>query len=296
MARLCFNDIGKPYHKAGSAKKMEVFIETSTWMAAPAPAERPLFGIGDVHGREDLLCALLAEIEQTVARDGLADALVVGLGDYIDRGPASVAVLQRVLDQAKGSGTEFVALPGNHEQFLATLLSGNGDTGHVSEWFDTGGAAVARELGLKPDDIVVDHKPFLAALRVALGQDRIAQFLSMPNHVRCGRYLFVHGGIHPDIGLRMLERNWHVLPRNWDDEDLDPLWVRGPFLTFEGTHEGGVIVVHGHTPHDEIELTANRINTDTRAWHSGRLTAVQIVGEELRFIVAVGQPRVAGGL
>ena len=68
------------------------------------------------------------------------------------------------------------------------------------------------------------------------------------------------------------------------DEDRDPLWVRGPFLTYDGEHDDGIIVVHGHTPRSEAELLGNRIGIDTGAYFSGRLTCVQLMGERLRLI------------
>jgi len=40
----------------------------------------------------------------------------------------------------------------------------------------------------------------------------------------------------------MLNRDWRKLPSSWAEEDEDPVWVRGPFLTYEGEHEGGVVV------------------------------------------------------
>ena len=68
------------------------------------------------------------------------------------------------------------------------------------------------------------------------------------------------------------------------DEDRDPLWVRGPFLTYDGEHDDGIIVVHGHTPRSEAELLGNRIGIDTGAYFSGRLTCVQLQGERMRLI------------
>ncbi len=118
--------------------------------------------------------------------------------------------------------------------------------------------------------------------------ERLERFFAMQNHVRLGQYLFVHAGIHPDLGLAMLKRDWSKRPSRWVEEDEDPLWIRGPFLTYEGAHEEGVVVIHGHTPRPDVELRANRINIDTRAYDTGRLTAVQLQGSKLRFIQSVG--------
>lgn len=275
---------------------MDITIQTTPWFDAPALAERPCFAIGDVHGRDDLFASLLAEIERVISSDQLENAIVIGLGDYIDRGPAGIAALKRALD-AKSEKYEFRALPGNHEQFLAAvLLPGSNLEAEIFRWFRNGGRRIAQELGFAESQEVFTHlDDFLERLRSALGPDRIQQFLDLTNHFRIGQYLFVHAGIHPDIGMSMLEKPWHDMPNNWDEEDLDPLWIRGPFLVYEGDHEGGAIVVHGHMPRDEVELMSNRINVDTRAYHSGRLTAVQLIDRKLRFISANGMPYVVGG-
>jgi serine/threonine protein phosphatase 1 len=51
---------------------------------------------------------------------------------------------------------------------------------------------------------------------------------------------------------------------------------------------GGVIVVHSHTPRDEPELCSNRINLDTAAYLTGRLTALQLAGYKMRIIQTSG--------
>lgn len=275
---------------------MDVTIQTTEWLDAPVLAERPCFAIGDVHGRDDLFAVLLAEIDRVIASDQLENAVVIGLGDYIDRGPAGIAALKRALD-AKSEKYEFRTLPGNHEQFLAAvLMQRTYVVAEIYRWFRNGGGSIAQELGFaEPEEVFSRRDDFLVRLQSALGPDRIRHFLELPNHLRLGQYLFVHAGIHPRIGMSMLEKPWHDVPNTWEEEDLDPLWVRGPFLCHEGKHEGGVIVVHGHTPRDEVELMSNRINVDTRAYHSGRLTAVHLLDRKLRFISAHGMPYVAGG-
>jgi diadenosine tetraphosphatase ApaH/serine/threonine PP2A family protein phosphatase len=268
-----------------------VSIEIGDWLPAPATAIRPMFAVGDVHGRDDLFAPLVEAIEGLILQDGMDDALLVTLGDYIDRGPENIKALNRALDGRENKIVSWIALPGNHEQYLCNFLHSEGARRvEVTDiWFDNGGTWVARELGFDPASI--DAGAFSRAIERAIGDERMQRFRTLQNHVRVGDYLFVHAGIHPDIGLAMLDRDWQKLPGSWAEEDEDPLWVRGPFLTYDGKHEGGVIVVHGHTPRPEVELRANRINVDTRAYDLGRLTAVQLDGSRLRFIQAVGSRR-----
>lgn len=264
---------------------MSIAARVSDWQTAPATASRPVFAIGDVHGRADLFEPLISAILGVVDKEGLDNVLLVTLGDYVDRGPAGLAVLKRVLDGIKHPKVESVCLPGNHEQFLRHFLESKGleRSEILWSWLDNGADAIAHELGL-PEAKASDPDAFVAALASDLGIERIEKLFKLSNHYRLGQYLFVHGGIHPQFGLAALKRDWRRLPKSGLDEDRDPLWVRGPFLTYDGEHDEGIIVVHGHTPRNDAELLGNRIGIDTGAYFSGRLTCVQLLGDRLRFL------------
>ena len=79
-----------------------------------------LYAIGDVHGRADLLERLFGLIDADLARWPAERTLHVMLGDYIDRGPASRAVIDGIL--ARAAQYELVALKGNHDAFLLQAL------------------------------------------------------------------------------------------------------------------------------------------------------------------------------
>ncbi|HET6160245.1 MAG TPA: metallophosphoesterase [Dongiaceae bacterium] len=266
---------------------MSISTSIGDWQTAPATATRPVFAIGDVHGRADLFEPLIAAILRVVDEDKLDSVLLVTLGDYVDRGPASLAVLKRVLDGIKHPKVEAICLPGNHEQFLRHFLESKAAErlDIFWSWLDNGADAIARELGLTGEK-AEDPDAFMTALASDLGMARIERLFKLDNHYRLGQYVFVHGGLHPQFGLVALKRDWRRLPKSGLEEDRDPLWVRGPFLTYDGEHDEGVIVVHGHTPRDQAELHGNRIGIDTGAYFSGRLTCVQLVQDRMRLIQA----------
>jgi len=266
---------------------MSIAARIGDWQTAPATASRPAFAIGDVHGRADLFEPLISAILRIVDEEGLDNVLLVTLGDYVDRGPAGLAVLKRVLDGIRHPKVEAVCLPGNHEQFLRHFLESKGAerSDVLWNWIENGAGAIVRELGLS-EAKAADPDAFVAALASDLGIERIERLFKLSNHYRLGQYLFVHGGLHPQFGLAALKRDWRRLPKSGLDEDRDPLWVRGPFLTYDGEHDEGVIVVHGHTPRSEAELLGNRIGIDTGAYFSGRLTCVQLLQDRLRLIQA----------
>ncbi len=74
-----------------------------------------LIAIGDIHGHLDKLNRLLVQVDVTTE-----DQLVF-LGDYIDRGPDSCGVIDRLLELQE-EFPQTVFLRGNHEQMLLDAL------------------------------------------------------------------------------------------------------------------------------------------------------------------------------
>ena len=81
-----------------------------------------------------------------------------------------------------------------------------------------------------------------------------------------GSYFFVHSGVRPGVPLDQKR-----------EEDM--LWIRDNFL--RSRDDFGKVVVHGHTPVQEPEVLFNRINIDTGAYATGRLTCVRLLGEQV---------------
>ena len=79
----------------------------------------------------------------------------------------------------------------------------------------------------------------------------------------CGGYFFAHAGVRPGVALS-------------EQSDADLLWIRDEFLLHE--EDFGKMVVHGHTPVHELEFRSNRINIDTGAYVTGRLSCLILEG------------------
>ena len=92
-----------------------------------------VYAIGDIHGRLDLLERAIAAVERDVEQYGSA-ALTVTLGDYIDRGPDSRGVIERL--STNPFQIPYVALKGNHETLLETFLA---DPEFGLQWCQLGG-------------------------------------------------------------------------------------------------------------------------------------------------------------
>jgi len=224
-----------------------------------------IFAIGDIHGRLDLLERAIAAIGRDVAAHGPA-ALTVTIGDYIDRGPQSRGVIDRLSDNP--FPTSYVALRGNHEDYLVRFL---GDPGIGPHWFTQGGQETLRSYGVQiAGPLAANLTRACNQLKAALPASHLAFLNGLNFSVSRGRYFFCHAGVRPGVPLSR-------------QSEHDLTWIRGEFL--ESTVDFGKIVVHGHTPVPEPEVRPNRIDIDTGAFATGRLTcAVLSETEPPRFL------------
>jgi serine/threonine protein phosphatase 1 len=198
------------------------------------------YAIGDIHGCLDKLRGLLLRCEKHA--DGRPLAFVF-VGDYIDRGPQSCAVIDCLIDLQARYGGRVVTLMGNHEAMALAAIDGSGP---VRLWLAQGGLATLESYGVaEPRELPRAHVDWLRAL---------------PRSYDDGRRFFVHAGVDPGAALMA-------------QDDFDLLWIREPFLSHRGDY--GRLVVHGHTPlADGIpDLRDNRLNLDTGAVFGGPLTA-----------------------
>jgi serine/threonine protein phosphatase 1 len=224
-----------------------------------------VYAIGDIHGRLDLLERAIAAIHRDVETLG-EGALTVTLGDYIDRGPASRGVIEVLA--ANPFPTPYVALKGNHEALLQGFLT---DPAIGDHWRRLGGLETLHSYGVPVGDLMIGKNFAEAALRLrdAMPSAHIEFLRSLKMSLDHGKYFFCHAGVRPGIALA-----------KQSDEDL--LWIRDLFLN--STLDFGKIVVHGHTPAAAPEVRPNRINIDTGAFATGRLTCIVLDDEGHRFL------------
>lgn len=226
------------------------------------PADQPLiYAIGDVHGCHDALLTLEARILADAANHPGEQPLIIYLGDYVDRGPASRTVIEHLATERHGDGIERIALCGNHDD---TFLKFIDDPLQHQRWLKVGGDATLRSYGLEPSGYLA-RTDGLHALARDLGArvpaHHIAFLQNLPIAARSGDRLFVHAGIVPGMPL-------------WQQEDYDMMWIREPFLS-EGPNLP-VTVIHGHTAGPEPVFGKNRICIDTTCYATGLLTALKV--------------------
>lgn len=233
---------------------------TSREPALP-PGER-VYAIGDVHGRLDLLDALLESIRVDDGARGEAQTRLVFVGDLIDRGPDSAGVVRRVMEARDWAAT--TALMGNHELAMTEALGGDRDM--LRLWLAQGGDEALASWGVDHAVLAAGAEPeIVAAASAAVPAAERAWIATRPLSLARGDYLFVHAGIRPGVALDRQSRR-------------DMLWIRDTFLLSTARH--GAVVVHGHSVSEGVDDRANRIGIDTGAYATGRLTALGLDGAE----------------
>jgi len=244
-----------------------VFGAEKGTLTPAVPENMRVYAVGDIHGRLDLLEALHQKMIADAAGAGSKKIMQVFVGDYVDRGEDSKGVIDWLINPPP-VGWDRICLRGNHEKMMQDFLELPMPR---MIWPDNGGLETMRSYN-------VDLKPYqkdgmIDVLRTDFDR-RFPQnhrdFISdLTLHFELGDYFFVHAGVRPGCALM-------------EQEEDDILWIRKEFL--DSKVDFGKIIVHGHTIVSQPEIRHNRINIDTGAFMSDRLTCLVLDGEEQRFL------------
>lgn len=253
----------------GWRKKVEI-------KPARPPASLPLgqrvYAIGDVHGRFDLLQDLIGRIEVDNAARAPTNVHVVMLGDLIDRGPQSREIIDYFLRGApRFARWHFIM--GNHEEMLLKLID-QPDSALMPQFLRFGGRETFESYGAPQRVLDTPDLYSPDTLLFNVPEEHRDFMRQMEDGILVGDYFFTHAGIRPGVALDQ-------------QEQYDLRWIRKDFLDSDADH--GMIVVHGHTVLNEVEVRCNRIGIDTGAYASGRLTALGLEGTERWFIQTEGE-------
>ena len=225
------------------------------------------YAVGDVHGCLDLYKSLEAAILKDARQQAPGQpVLIVLLGDLVDRGPDSAAVIDHLLDPPP-ENTERLCLCGNHEAMMLDFLD---DPVPDAGWLSFGGIETLASYGVTPRP-AWRRRQFTQAIASHIPPEHIAFLRNLPVSLTIPEYLLVHAGF--DVGKPLA-----------DQLDRDFLWSNpasldadhaGPGL--RDLMQGGRRLVHGHVPAKTPEIHPDRIATDTGAFATGRLTAVRLM-------------------
>jgi serine/threonine protein phosphatase 1 len=232
----------------------------------PAPASLPpgrrIYAIGDIHGCAEQLAVLHGLIAQDLARRPVASPLLVHIGDYVDRGPDTRGVIDRLVDGPAIHQVPTVNLMGNHENTMIEALGG--ERAAATDWLFAGGRPTLESYAVDPDSPRETWRAAVPARHIGFLRGLVLMH-------REGGYAFVHAGVRPGVALEAQARD-------------DLLRMRQPFLYSEA--DFGAVVVHGHTPVKHPVVRHNRIAIDTGAVFGGPLTCLVLEGRTLGFLTA----------
>lgn len=231
------------------------------------PDNTIVFAIGDIHGQAPALYNLLHKLADFSNDRREMQSRFVFLGDYVDRGIDIASVFEALIDFQKEFDCIF--LRGNHDQMMLDFFENPEDVGPT--WVDLGGMETIAGYGIQLHSDRKQRNWFEIrdVLKKAIPASHIEFLEATQMRHEEGDFLFVHAGVNPNRPL--------------DDQlDKDLMWIRDQFLHNSTPLEK--MIVHGHTPTEKPVMTRTRIGVDTGVYLTGVLTAVAIMGSEVRFL------------
>ena len=240
------------------------------------PDGQRVYAIGDIHGRDDLFARMIDVIRSDHYARGPAKITLILLGDLVDRGPSSAAVVERAI----GLCAEFPdtrMLIGNHEECFLAALTGN--VRRLRYFMRIGGDATVRSYWNADESLDAASFEEVATRLPGMVPPAHVQYLGGGEDViEIGDYVFVHAGIRPGVPI--------------EKQTLADLrWIRDEFL--DDLSEHGKMIVHGHSITAEPDEQLNRIGIDVGAFRSGTLAALGLEGGDRWFLFAQESPTVA---
>lgn len=236
--------------------------------AALAP-DMPFYAVGDIHGCERLLSKLL----DTIAVHSQTDQTpIIFVGDYVDRGEQSAAVLRRLFQMVENSPETVVCLAGNHEDMMLKFI--DGPDKHGPRWLKYGGLQTLASFGIRGITTGSAGRALVLArdeLVAEMGEALVTWLRELPIFWQSGNIAVIHAGADPTVPIK--EQSAHIL--KWGHKLFD-----------KQTREDGVWVLHGHTIVGDAKISDGKISIDTGAYATGKLTAAYVSNRKTEFLLA----------
>lgn len=222
--------------------------------------------IGDLHGYYEPLAELLEKIKVE------EEDLVIFIGDYIDRGPESKLVVDKLME-LKFLYKNIIFLKGNHEDMLLGSMGFTAVVQDLNTWLYNGGARTLKSYGVRIDEIgnlirtwnPTEHGRLM---REYFPEGHLDFFLDLGLYVETQNYFFCHAGISPKSTIGEGKRN-----------TFDLLWMRDHIYAENPPWEKTVVC--GHTPLSDVLITEKLICIDTGLYYYGRLSAIDVLTKKV---------------
>ncbi|MEK4486353.1 metallophosphoesterase family protein [Psychrobacillus sp. FSL H8-0484] len=224
--------------------------------------------ISDIHGELKKFEQLLGEVEY----DPEFDQLIL-LGDYVDRGPNSKGVIEKVMS-LKEAGA--LLLKGNHEDLMIKALTTDIERSW-NHWIKLcGGDKTLFSYGFSEIDIAASEEKFQKPELHSSTLNKHLEFIQgLENYIETSDYMFVHAGVHPTTPIA--ETDPHIL-----------MWIRDEF---HKGYNGEKIVIFGHTETNSLHRDINNNNVyfgsnrivgiDGGAVYGGQLNCLELPSQKV---------------
>jgi serine/threonine protein phosphatase 1 len=231
-----------------------------------------MLAISDIHGDMDKFEKLLKRVNYNKNEDQL-----LLLGDYVDRGPNSRTVLDKVMELTSEGA---IALMGNHDKMMIDAFEDKDDPKALKRWFYNGGIKTLQNYGYKieKDDAkfwyTTDEMPEQIEMNDEI-RPHVKFLKELPFYHETDTHIFVHAGVHPETPIHSTEPYTFV-------------WIREEF---HKGYNGEKTVVFGHTPvkylhqKPEVYFGENKIiGIDGGCAYGGRLYCLEVEGSRVEFV------------
>jgi len=221
-----------------------------------------IYAIGDIHGCLSDLTSLHKKI-LTSDKFKIKEDLLIYLGDYIDRGLKSKQTIDQII-KLKNNKIKTKHLMGNHDEFMIDFLFNKKN--NIENWLNFGVDQTFKSYDIEIVEFIKDgfEDSVIDRLRNVLLDKMDATHIDFFNQLELSfsteKYLFVHAGIDPYKNLK-------------EQTKKDYLWSRSNGF-FDKNFKAEKIIVHGHTPEENVISNPYRINIDTGCYFSGKLSCV----------------------
>ncbi|MCP5074748.1 MAG: serine/threonine protein phosphatase [Rhodobacteraceae bacterium] len=239
------------------------------------------YAIGDIHGDLHQLTAMHTFIGEDIRNHTISDHTIVHIGDLVDRREDSKGVVNFLIDGLK-NGQPWVVLKGNHDRLFSNFLDGPENRDPVLRvdysWLhpNMGGRETLKSYGVEYSDnksLPVLHQEAVAAVP----QEHVRFLKHLPVSFETRLHFFCHAGVDPNRPLA-------------EQIEDDLLWIRAPFHNWTEPFEK--LVIHGHTPVDQVTHYGNRVNIDTGAAWGHKLSAIALSEGKVWQITASGRKQI----
>ncbi len=226
------------------------------------------YAIGDIHGCLSELTTLHKKI-LTHKNFDVKNDLLIYLGDYIDRGKNSKEVIDQII-KLKNNNIKIINLLGNHDQFMIDFLINKNN--NIKNWLNFGADQTFRSYNIEIVEFIKEgfEKSVIDKLRDRLlkniEESHIDFYKSLKLTHLTEKYFFVHAGINPEKKIS-------------EQTKEDYLWTRSKDF-FKKDFQFEKVIVHGHTPEENIISDPFRINIDSGCYFSGKLSCVCVTDSD----------------